>query len=1115
MAEIGDREARTRAATTFDRNVVVTASAGTGKTTLLVDRLVHLIVKEPDPVPLPAVVAMTFMEKAASEIKIRLRERLLELIARPDSAADLLERYGCSAVGLKARAETAVQEVERSQIGTIHSFAAHLLRLYPVEAGVDPGFETDEGLGFAEHFSGEWERWLDGELGAGGARHEVWKRVLRQADLLALRELAQALASDLVPLPDLVAQTSDAAFVPVLRTWLQEKKRRATELVAAHQNSGRELRQVEKLLHAAEAVFGAMIERGARAARDVDDETIRLLDGKEVGSKPPSGWDKPDFDDAVRIVETARMLIRTDHDYLRDALTVLAPFAEEFRRKLLDAGLVTFDGLLVHARDLLKRHRSVREKLKRQFKAILVDEFQDTDPVQYEILFFLAERPDGFAAGWREAQLDPGKLFIVGDPKQSIFAFRRADIQAFQDVTGAVIAQGGLPLTLTTNFRSHATILAVVNGVFERLIFQRPGLQPPYDPLAPQPDRRTGSSAQGVDFRLVASSDEGEDGEELSAECGIRAEAEALARWLTTEVIGKAILTERDGSSRAVEPGHVALLFRTFSQSWDYLEALRRHGLAYVAEGEKHFYRRQEVVDFVNLLRAINNPYDTVALVGVLRTALGALTDREIVELAELEMLDYRQGRHPALERHAKGGHLRRLFTVLETLQQDCPRRPLPDAVGIVFERLPILELAAASLHGEQALANLWKIRALAGDLVSNPGMTLAGFVDLLAARIADPPEEPESGLAEESLEAVRVLSIHKSKGLEFPIVVLVGVHGGTQQQYAPIQVHHDWSTGVVGLRMGPLSTLGGVYIAEKLQDRTAAERRRLLYVGMTRARERLVLSGALTRRPASGNFLGLLREGVGGEGVGRPDVPVLAAKEGQIAQAILPADEGRPRGSARKQSAPKPAFDLSSFQAGWQARVDRHAVRCAGSAALTPTTSIKPSPPDRAMVVGSLFHKVMENWSYNENTQVLLETCQGLIERWLPDEWQHDREEILEEIRAMLGVLVRSEAYAELSGTVILGREVPFLGAVTQEGGTHTSIMEGRIDLIYEKDGGVWIADFKTDRVLDTEIAGRVDAYRCQAAIYTEAVRRAIGRRPRGFNLIFVRSGQTVPVAM
>jgi len=293
-------------------------------------------------------------------------------------------------------------------------------------------------------------------------------------------------------------------------------------------------------------------------------------------------------------------------------LTILIPFAEGCRRRFLEAGRIGFDGLLARARALLKHHPEVRRRLKQQFKAILVDEFQDTDPVQYEILLFLCERLEDAAGRWQEVRLEPGKLFVVGDPKQSIFAFRRADIEAFQQVTDRVVSQGGLALTLTTNFRSHASIISAVNGLFFRLITEQPGLQPAYHPLEPQADRMTCAGMPGVELRLVAQDDEGGEADELNAEEAVRSEAEAVARWVKQEIIGKEVLIDSGGCRRKAAPGDVALLFRTFSQGRHYLDALRRHGLAYLAEGEKHFYQRQEVIDLVNLLRCIQNPDDAV-----------------------------------------------------------------------------------------------------------------------------------------------------------------------------------------------------------------------------------------------------------------------------------------------------------------------------------------------------------------------------------------------------------------------------------------------------------------------------------------------------------------------
>jgi len=1141
VSDIRDRQAREDAATTFTRNVVVTASAGTGKTTLLISRLVHIIAGTPadarDPVML-RIVALTFMEKAANEIKIKLRERLQGLIDRPDSGsvAELMKDYRLSADELRARAAAAIRDLEKSQIGTIHSFAAHLLRLYPLEAGVDPRFKPDEGLRFDEHFAQEWNAWLDSELGSSGSRHAVWRKVLRGADLKALEDFVKALVNDLIPFEALKAQASSEEIHPALRNWIGEKQRRAGELSAAHHGADKKPRQVEKLLQAAEKLFGHVLRGGTAAIEELGDEGRALLQEKDPGSKPPAGWNDDEFDEATDLIKTAQAVLKADHAYFRDLLLLVMPFAAQCRQRFLETGLVSYDGLLARARDLLRDHPSIRRKLKRQFKAILVDEFQDTDPVQYEMLIFLAEREDDAARAWQVVRLHPGKLFIVGDPKQSIFAFRRADIEAFQEVTRRMVEQGALELPLTTNFRSHATILSAVNGLFGRLIQPRDRLQPPYSHLEAQPDRQGGADVQGVELRLVAPAGT-RDEDSLNAEQAVEAEAEALARWLKTDVIGKGMLTGRDGRRRTVEPGDVAILFRTFTQSWEYLGALRRQRLPYVAEGEKHFYQRQEVIDLVNLLRCIQNPHDQVAQLGLLRSAVGALTDREIMELAELGPMDYRGGRPPRFEGHPRAAHLRRLYEVLESLHQDCSLRALPDALDLVFARLPVLELAAASAHGEQAVANLWKVRDLAEDVSADPVMTLAGFVELLKARVADPPDESESGLSEEtSREAVRVMSMHKSKGLEFPIVVLVGLQAGTKSRRDPIQVQHDWSTGVLGLRLGDRCTVGGVYVAEKLDARMAAEQRRLLYVGMTRAKERLVLSGALTRRQTAGNFLGLLREGLG-ETVGSRGVPVLTAGEGSITQQIVSADEEKPQKRARtgKRSV---VPDLSGFEARWQARLDRFDAHRKTSVFLTPTSlggkngnrpvvhrerQAGALSGDKALAMGSLVHKALEDWRYRDKVEVLLEKLSLNIGNWFPQDCEGDREEMLAEAREILTAFANSAAYAELRDATILGQEIPFImpwqppptavGTGGASAGPPPVLMEGRIDLLYEKDGQVWVADYKTDRVTESEMAGRVETYRPQARIYTEAVRQALGRTPAGFTLIFLRLGKAIPI--
>src|SRR6266568_3095306 len=218
---LADADARRCAASTFDHNVVVTASAGTGKTTLLVERLLRLLMRSPFPVSLPEIVALTFMEKAAYEMKARLRGRLLDLLSDAATCGELAAANGVSSDDIRARAQRALQEVERSQIGTIHSFAAHLIRTYPIEAGVDPRFEPDEGDGFKRHFDREWREWLNVELGRAGLQQKAWKQVLRRTSLESLRQLAEKLTNDLVPLQPLMAQLEPGPLAPVIRSWLE------------------------------------------------------------------------------------------------------------------------------------------------------------------------------------------------------------------------------------------------------------------------------------------------------------------------------------------------------------------------------------------------------------------------------------------------------------------------------------------------------------------------------------------------------------------------------------------------------------------------------------------------------------------------------------------------------------------------------------------------------------------------------------------------------------------------------------------------------------------------------------------------------------------------------
>src|SRR5262245_31414374 len=651
-SEPSDTSERECAVGTFDHNLVVTAGAGTGKTTLLVDRLVHLLLRNSDPLKITEIVALTFTNKAANEMKLRLRERLQSYLAvkldqEPVNDAQakpyreiesLIERYQLSKDELDGRVHDALRNMERSDIGAIHSFGATLLRLYPLEAGIDPQFNEDDGKQFERIFDEQWDLWLDQELALTGSHGDAWREILRKLMLDQIKALSKSLCSETVELKRAKPNSMDDKALDFLQPWLRNLDSRATALIKLHTEN----RQNEKLLRAALTVIREFLQR-AGFSNNAPSEARALVAEKSI-NKDLQGWSEVDVIEAQELVRAAKGLVQVDVGLTRLLWELLVPFIEKFREIFVREGFVSFDGLLMRARNLVRDRPRVREELKRQFRAILIDEFQDTDPIQYEILLYLAEKTDHSAKEWHNVKLTPGKIFVVGDPKQSIYAFRRADIEAYLEVVEKLIkAQDGMECLLTTNFRSHADILDVVNGVFECLIQPQDGVQPPYIAINPAPHRTSAGAPNKAALPKVMVREIVGGDDDMSAEKARRIEGESLARWLKDEIIERAAILNSGGEQVRAQPKDIAILFRKLTDIHDYLEPFRRNGIRYVVEGERHFYAAKEIIDAVNLFRAIENPYDRLALVGVLRSPVGGLTDEIIYELHRKHLLDYRE----------------------------------------------------------------------------------------------------------------------------------------------------------------------------------------------------------------------------------------------------------------------------------------------------------------------------------------------------------------------------------------------------------------------------------------------------------------------------------------
>lgn len=979
-----------------ETSLAVTAGAGTGKTTLLVDKVLsRILVREGD---VRRILMMTFTEKAANEMRIKLEKKLSEVKVEEWEAR--------GATDVVVRAEKARNDLDRAEIGTIHSFCAHVLREYPIEAGLDPRFEVDEGAQFDEIFSREWDRWLEKELSLDSPRAEDWRTVLRRVDLEELQAAARALSSFRIPLESLDRKGGIAFFEGVCRETIAELEKWAARGPAKN-NLTKQLGALATVLRTGEGAFA------------------------EKPSAAKKGWGG-EFAQAQSVVEKAIPLAvarkKSDEKGIALVLSLLGSFSRAFRDHYTRAGWVSFDGLLLQVRDLLRSRDfpGIRRDLQARYDFILVDEFQDTDPLQCEIVLFLAEGGGG-AENASDVRLRPGKLFIVGDPKQSIYSFRGADIVAYDQLKDQIIGQGGKSVVLRCNFRSQAGIIDTVNRIFSRMIRENGRLQPPYEAIS-------ATLPEGPPVRLILF--EKKEGKLKSDESRV-AEARELARWI-----------------RASETPFkdVAILLKALTNVPLLLEELRAAEIPYVVEGEKHFYALREIVEFVNLLQAIVCPDDLVALAGVLRSAVGGLDDRTLYRIRN--ELDYRKPA-PIPEVEDVWDLLR------ESREKSLGMAPV-EFVDDLFERTFVLESAAGGFHGEQAVANLLKLRESARAFEAQGGGGVAGFVRRLHSAVKEMEDEGESPLADETLNAVKILSIHKSKGLEFPVVLLPDLHRKTRGGGTPPAVRFDGPTQALGFRFSELGDPVEAAISGLEDRRREEEERRLLYVAMTRAKDRLILLG--NGDYTQGSCMGLLEEAGALE--------VLEVERKTVEEEI-------PRRKKAVVSVSEKTPDWNAFIDAWKRREAEQDLP-----PLTSVTAMKrgTSPPEkkgaaRGAEIGIACHEALERLDFAAPKLPPLE----------------------EDARSIVEGFLESEAFGELRDAEILARELPFLVPQGEQG------VQGFIDVVYRSGDDVYIGDYKTDVEMQPE------DYRLAKDVYTRAVEGALGVKVAGFRLFYLRHGKVV----
>jgi ATP-dependent exoDNAse (exonuclease V) beta subunit len=862
-----DALAREAIANALDDTLVVEAAAGTGKTTELVRRIVRVIATGRAEVR--GIVAVTFTEKAAGELKLRLREALD--VARTASSG--AERDALN---------DALQYLEEAYVSTIHGFCAELLRERPVEARVDPLFTVLTESQAERLFDQSFGAWIQAQLhdppeGVRRAlRRSIWQgfgaaaRADTPIDRLsrAAWELAQWRDFDGAwtrrpfdrdgDVDRLVAQLSEFAA-------LTDAPSYARDTLYLDTAPARHL--------AAEMAIQQDVEAGdsdGREARLVDlsrDRNFaRARHGRGPGYKP--GVPRQRIIDAYEALKQRLDAFRLDADAdLAAALQhELAGAIDQYEELKARGGSLDFLDLLLKARDLVRGNAGVRRGFHERFTHIFVDEFQDTDPLQAEILLLLASS-DPEEDDWRRVTPIPGRLFIVGDPKQSIYRFRRADVGIYREVCERLIASGATPVTLTTSFRSVPGIQACVNAAFAPIMTgDAATLQANYVPLSPH---RPALEARPAVIALP-----------VPEPYGIRNMSAVKIEQSLPDAVGAFVDWAIHESGWQVQARDVCILFRRFLSFGEdvtqpYVRALEARGVPHVLVGGKTFHNREEIETIRAALSAIEWPDDELSVFAALRGALFAIGDEELLEWkhrcggfhpfriptreaggARNDETTERDDRASRLAPRASDlGHLVPIadaLSVLRRLHRRRNSRPVAETIQDLLDATRAHVGMVLRSAGEQALANVLHVAELAREYEAGGGLSFRGFVDELR-QAAENAQAAEAPILEEASDGVRMMTVHKAKGLEFPIVILADVTCKLARAEAGRWL--DPEHNLCALKIGGWSPIDlHLHDAEE-SARDKAESQRLTYVAATRARDLLVVP-AIGDGPYDGGWL-------------------------------------------------------------------------------------------------------------------------------------------------------------------------------------------------------------------------------------------------------------------
>jgi ATP-dependent helicase/nuclease subunit A len=1099
--QLADQRARDRIVSDLDRNLLVEAGAGSGKTHEMARRMAAGIATGVYQVEHMA--AVTFTRKAAAELRGRFQFALEDQLGQSEGFPDAACRV--------ARIRSALSNLERFFAGTIHSFCAHLLRERPIEAGVSPGFTELDEVADALLRKQSWRDFLTAAK-ANPIVRELRDSGMKPKDLDSAFEKICLYEEVEFPPGDAVRPDPAAAFIALDKFWATMCRKLPRAIT---QDTTCKTQKVARQFYGQVRIAKLRRDRPGTLAEllatwDFEPKITQKCWADDVAAKKKITAEVMKLHTAFR-TDVIQPYLASWRQYIyRLSITLLTTARVHAGRERRRGNTLNYGDLLQLAARVLRGNADVRRALQGKYRWLFVDEFQDTDPVQAEIIFLLAgEHPSLPVAGtpistaepvdWRSIPLRPGGLFVVGDPKQSIYRFRRADIDIYNVVRDRLTdPRSGQVLSLTTNFRSGPALCEWANDVFRQ--------QFPSEPTAYSPKFAPLDAHRAENLRVLS-------GKAKANSFGVRtltvpasvergdvpfAEADQIARFIRFEV---------DAKRRSF--GDFLVLTRKRKNLATYAEALEALQLPVEVSGAGAFGKSEEVAQLALLLRALSDPQDGVSLVGVLRGPLFGLSDQDLFEFRNaggwFSIFNGRD-RSSALESSnvlpqpdvsSPTTCVRSALNSLNQMFRWTRRLPAGAALERILEHTGYLALAATTPGGVEA-----------GDLlhaIDRVRQVVEGGHSLAAAASAL-EEDREASSEVESLplepgqsNVVRVMNLHKAKGLEASVVFLADPCGGFKPR-VDIRIIRD---GLIACGYFSITSewgYGEKVLAEpadwglfKQEEQTylTAEEHRLLYVSATRARDLLVVGrwaktggGGVRAWEAFAPFL---------TGVSELKIPAKVS-----APAAQPADlsaAANKRATATRDTAHNHAR-VASWSATSVTAEARHIAKIARSAEsdLDDHTRvvIADTPSHRAdagMAWGTLIHGLLEHAMRHKKA-----TREDLrkLAMWLTVEELALRSAV-EEALDTVEHAAKGEFWTAARAAPECHQEAPFM---YKRNTTVPELVTGTIDLTYRTPEGWRVVDYKTDESFSpATLAG----YRAQVSAYEQAWTRVSGMATAG----------------